>query len=392
MADYPLADLRVLDFSRVLSGPFASRMLCDLGADVVKIEPPEGDVTRYWGLDIGGVPGYFHQQNVGKRNICVDLRAEGASELVLALAKSADIVIENFRGGVMDRLGVGYEALSAVNPGLIMLSISGYGAVGPESHRPAYAPVIHAESGFIKRLADTKQTHLTDVPLSVADTNAGLHGLVGVLAALHLRERTGVGQHIDIAMLDTMIATDDHLHYDLDNTRHTGPLPNEIWELAFGGVLISTDFRMLFKRLTSISGVVDPSNPDMALEEKIQVRRQAVADYFATLDNREKFSEAMAAINIAWGDVRDPESVTEHPTAKARGTFVQVDDGVGGTRRVTQSPYRFSNALSGVRGPARHRGEDYQAVLSDWLALDKEAAETYRQQGVLLYDQEWKHH
>ena len=392
MSNYPLADLRVLDFSRVLSGPFAGRMLSDLGADVVKIEPPEGDVTRYWGKVIGGLPGYFHQQNVGKRNICIDLRAEGASELVLELAKHADIVIENFRGGVMDRLGVGYEQLSAVNPKIIMLSISGYGNTGPEKHRPAYAPVIHAESGFIKRMSQTKNTHLTDVPLSVADTNAGLHGLVGVLSALHMRERTGKGQHIDIAMLDTMIATDDHLHYDLDSSRGSAPLPNEIWELAFGAVLISTDFRMMFKRLTTISGLVDPSTPDMELEEKIRVRRQAVADFFATLDTRDKFSDAMAAVNIAWGDVLDPRDVADHPTVKARGTFAWVDDRAGGERRVTQSPYRFSNAQSGVRGPAAHRGEHYVEVMNDWLKLNADQAEALRQQGVLVFDPDWEHH
>ena len=132
----PLAGLKVLDFSRVLAGPFAGRMLCDLGADVVKIEPPEGDVTRLWGKVVGGIPGYFHQQNAGKRNICLDLRAPGARELVFELVAHADILVENFRPDVMPRLGLGYETLRAINPRLIMLSISGFGQGGPESRRP----------------------------------------------------------------------------------------------------------------------------------------------------------------------------------------------------------------------------------------------------------------
>jgi CoA:oxalate CoA-transferase len=132
--EYPLEGLKVLDFSRVLAGPFAGRMLSDLGADVVKVEPPDGDVTRYWGRHIGGIPGYFHQQNAGKRNICIDLRHEGAVALVNTLVQQADFVIENYRPDVMDRLGVGYEALSAINPRIIMLSISGFGRGGPESH------------------------------------------------------------------------------------------------------------------------------------------------------------------------------------------------------------------------------------------------------------------
>src|ERR1700692_3961606 len=137
---YPLSGLKVLDFSRVLSGPFAGRMLSDLGADVVKIEPPEGDVTRQWGRVIAGVPGYYHQQNAGKRNISIDLRAEGARELAFELVRRADVLTENYRPDVMGRLGLGYDTLSHINPRLVMLSISGFGAGGPESGRPAYAP------------------------------------------------------------------------------------------------------------------------------------------------------------------------------------------------------------------------------------------------------------
>ncbi|MEJ2130527.1 MAG: CaiB/BaiF CoA-transferase family protein, partial [Gammaproteobacteria bacterium] len=212
---YPLEHLKVLDLSRVLAGPFAGRMLCDLGADVVKVEPPEGDITRLWGRVIAGLPGYYHQQNVGKRNISVDLRAPGATEVVFELVRQADVLIENFRPGVMDRLGLAYAKLREVNPRLIMLSISGFGQEGPESHLPAYAPVIHAEVGLIDRLSRRGRIPPKDLPLNVADTNAGLHGLVALLAAVIMRERTGVGQHIDIAMVDATTATDDQIHYDL---------------------------------------------------------------------------------------------------------------------------------------------------------------------------------
>jgi crotonobetainyl-CoA:carnitine CoA-transferase CaiB-like acyl-CoA transferase len=149
--DHPLAGLKVLDLSRVLAGPFAGRMLADLGADVVKVEPPDGDVTRLWGRRIAGIAGFFHQQNVGKRDVCVDLGKPGAAELVIRLATQADVVIENFRPGVMERLGIGWEVLSAANPRLVMVSISGFGQGGPESHKPAYAPIIHAESGVVAR-------------------------------------------------------------------------------------------------------------------------------------------------------------------------------------------------------------------------------------------------
>ncbi|NJN52874.1 MAG: CoA transferase [Gammaproteobacteria bacterium] len=206
---YPLEGLKVLDFSRVLAGPFAGRMLNDLGADVVKVEPPDGDVTRLWGKVIADIPGYFHQQNVGKRNICIDLRAVGAKDLVGELVAQADILIENYRPDVMGRLGIGYEALRRINPRLIQLSISGFGHNGPESRRPAYAPVVHAEAGLTHRSSRRGNIPYRDLPLSVADTNASLHGLVALLSAVIMRSRTGRGQHIDIAMMDVMAFSSD---------------------------------------------------------------------------------------------------------------------------------------------------------------------------------------
>lgn len=390
--EYPLQDIRVLDFSRVLAGPFAGRMLSDLGADVVKVEPPDGDVTRYWGRDIANLPGYFHQQNVGKRNICIDLRAEGARELVFNLVEKADIVIENYRSDVMPRLGVGYEDLKAVNERVIMLSISGFGKKGPETQRPAYAPVIHAEAGLIQRSNNTRGVKLHDLPLSVADTNASLHGLVAVLAALHMRDRTGQGQHIDMAMIEATVSTDDQLHYDLDDSHNTSSLPNEIWELPFGPVLVSTDIRLLFRLLVSELGLRDPSTPDMSLDEKIATRRQAVEAFMQTLDTPDKFERAMKTINIAWGDIRQPSNLTDQPTLAARGTFVQVDDRNGGTRRAVQSPYHFSNAVSGIRGPAAHRGEHCREVMEEWLKMPAENIDSLLERAILQDDPDWKHH
>ena len=389
--EYPLAGLKVLDFSRVLAGPFAGRMLSDLGAEVVKVEPPDGDVTRYWGHEVANITGYFHQQNAGKKNICIDLRAPDAPNLVKQLAANADIVIENYRPDVMDRLGVGYTDLDAVNERLIMLSISGFGRDGPESTRPAYAPVIHAEAGLIARstLKDGVKHH--DLPLSVADTNASLHGLVGVLAALHMRHRTGKGQHIDMAMIDATVATDDQIHYDLEGANETGPMPNEIWESGIGPVLLSTDFRLLFRSLTEL-GLEDPSNPMMELKEKISLRRKAVGDFLNTLDTLEDFSAAMKSMHVAWGEVRSPENLRDQKTIIRRGSITDIDDRNGGTRPITQSPYRFSNAKSGVRGPAAHRGEHFNEVLKGWLSMNDKDISQLREDNVVIYNREWRHH
>ncbi|MGE3074687.1 MAG: CaiB/BaiF CoA transferase family protein [Dehalococcoidia bacterium] len=369
---YPLEGLRVLDISRVLAGPFAGRMFADLGADVVKLEPPDGDVTRLWGADIGGNPGYYHQQNVGKRNISISLSDPRGAELVKLLAAKADVVIENFRPGVADRLGVGYEALSAVNPRLVMLSISGFGQKGPESQRAAFAPVIHAEAGIIDRQArNTKTGELVDIAFSASDTHAGLHGMVAVLSALWMRERTGRGQHIDIAMMDATLTTDDFLHYAIEDAWHTRVLASEVWEAPGGPILISADFRLIWIEFSRAFGLKDPSPPGASVEEKSENRHRVVQEYILSLPDRETLTGHLDRFNIAWGNVRRSEDVREQTTVRHRSSIVDVDDRAGGTRPVVQSPYRFSGAESGVRGPAPWKGEHNADVLADWLGMDE---------------------
>ena len=382
-APYPLAGLKVLDFSRVLAGPFAGRMLCDLGADVVKVEPPDGDVTRFWGKVVGGVPGYFHQQNAGKRDISIDLRHPGAKDLVFDLVRQADILIENYRPDVMPRLGFGYAALREVNPRLVMLSISGFGANGPESRRPAYAPIVHAEVGLLARAVRRGKIPHRELPLSVADTNASLHGLIGVLSAVILRERTGLGQHIDMAMVDATLVTDDQIHYELEDSEATMGLPNDVWETGAGAILVSEDFRRLWRQLTTKLGVIDPTSSDMELDRKIAVRRDVVERYFLGLSTWGAVEAAMATMNIAWGQVRPGAQLREQPTLKHRGSIVEIDDRAGGTRPIPQSPYRFSDATSGVRGPAPHLGEHNVEVLAEWLGFSAGDVAALAANGVL---------
>ncbi len=363
---YPLEGIRVLDFSRVVAGPFAGRLLADLGEDVVKVEPPDGDATRIHGKKIEGISGFFNQQNAGKRNICIDLRAPGAVELVSALVAVADIVLENYRPGVMQRLGIDYTALKAVNPKIIMLSISGFGHDSPESHRPSYAPVVHAEVGLMHRMAQRNGTAPADLPLSVADTNASLHGVIGVLAALRMREQTSQGQHIDMSMMDATFATDDRAHFEMENVPDTLPVC-PIVDLPFGPVFIATDMKLLYRRLSSRCGLADPTPPGADLDTKIALRNAACETCLKQCETVAQFAELMDVIDIPWGEVRDPHSLEQQPTLKHRKMIVQIDDRAGGTRPMAQSPYRFSNASSGVRGPAAHRGEHNRAVLKDWL-------------------------
>ncbi|MGE0622305.1 MAG: CaiB/BaiF CoA transferase family protein [Pseudomonadales bacterium] len=380
----PLAGLKVLDLSRVLAGPFAGRMLADLGADVVKVEPPEGDVTRLWGRRIAGLAGYYFQQNAGKRGMCINLKDPAGRELVQRLARRADILIENFRPGVMSRLDLGYDALAATNPRLVMLSISGFGADGPESGRAAYAPIIHAETGLIDgqsrraELAGGKRSEPVELVTSLADTNAGLHGLVAVLSALHQRHGTGRGQHIDLAMVDATLVTDDRVHYALDDAADLEPLNSEVWETAAGTLMISADFRFVWKRLVATSGLTDPTPAGASLEQKIAARRGAVWKLFnETLTTREAVLGALDRANLAWGDVRTRQAAQALPTVAHRGSIARVDDRAGSTRPVPQSPYRMSGATTGVRGGAPFLGEHNAAVLADWLSLGADELAPY---------------
>ena len=370
---YPLTGVKVLDLSRVLAGPFAGRMLSDLGADVVKLEPPEGDVTRHWGVKRSGISGYYHQQNAGKRNIAVDLRHPKGLMITKSLVEQADVLIENFRPDVMQRLGLDYDTLAEINPRLIMLSISSFGANNADSRRAAYAPIIHAETGLIARQAELTGAFPTELPLSVADTNASMHGLVGLLAALYAREQSGRGDHVEISMVDATVVTNDGMHYALEGVKMG--VTNEVHETAGGLLMLAGEFRYIWKLLSTIYNVSDGLDEaqDASLEEKIKARRAASKQFFTeTCRNREEVIKALDRMNIAWGDVRSASDVQGLASVAARNSIAEVDDRAGGKRLIPSSPYRYKHLESQVRGGAPHLGEHNEEVLKQWLGWSPE--------------------
>jgi len=370
---FPLSGIKVLDLSRVLAGPFAGRMLSDLGADVVKLEPPEGDVTRHWGVKRNDISGYFHQQNAGKRNIAVDLSHPKGVLIAKSLVKQADVFIENFRPDVMQRLGIDYDTLAEINPGLIMLSISGFGANNTDSRRAAYAPIIHAETGLVARQAELTGAFPSELPLSVADTNAAMHGLIGLLAALYAREQSGRGDHVEISMVDATIVTNDGMHSALEGQK-VG-VTNEVHETAGGLLMLAGEFRYIWKLLSSVYDVSDglEDAQNVALEDKIELRRAASKNFFTeTCGNREEVIMALDRMNIAWGDVRPASEVCDLVSVKARASIREVDDRGGGKRLIPASPYKFRHLESEVRAGAPHLGEHNEEVLRQWLGWSVE--------------------
>lgn len=367
----PLHGVRVLDLTRVFAGPIAGRTLSDLGADVVKVEPPDGDVTRLWGRKTAGLSTYFTQQNCGKRNVCIDLNTEGGPELVAQLAEQADVLIENYRPGVMAKFGLDWGTLSARNPSLIMLSISGFGQDGPESQRAAYASIVHAEAGILP--APVGDEMPLDLDLSAADVLSGMHGVIAVLAALRARDTVGntdgAGQHIDMAMMDAMTFSADIIVNVLDGARRAESINGEVWRTADGPKMVPGGLRWIWHQLATTAGLVDTTPPDADISDKITSRRRIITEFLCGLPDRAAVIAAFDTANLAWADVRDCAEVLESPTLVHRDTVVDVDDRAGGSRKVIRNPYRMSGIDFSDIGVAAFRGEHNAEVLDEWLGV-----------------------
>lgn len=394
----PLAGVRVLDLTRVLSGPHATRTLVDLGAEVIKVEPPAGDLTRFTNPRIGSMATYFAQQNTGKRNISLDMSQHEADELLARLAERCDVLIENFRPGVMERMGLGYDTLAARHPGLIYASINGYGSTGPWTHRRAYAPVVGAESGLTKDQGDAHGGTYVNDPHSHADLYTSLECVAAVLAALYQRERTGRGQHIDISMAQTMLYVNEHLHDQL----YDGPV-GEQWIRSFqpgdyavlttadGGTLVVSGHpaeRGTFDRFMDAIGrpdlIDDERFADVARRlERLGELHDLLRAWAASMPDVLSVEERLAEFGLASGPLRSARELAATDWAREREAIVEVPDRSGGTIKVPNSPWRFSAAAADVTGEPRFRGEDNRAVLAELLDLSEAELDDLEARGVL---------
>ncbi|HWE57420.1 MAG TPA: CoA transferase [Acidimicrobiales bacterium] len=375
-APLTLHGLRVVDLSRAVSGPYAGRILADLGAEVVKVEAPEGDLSDQFGRRQGPHSGLYMQMNAGKTAVTVDLHTPDGREAALGLLQHADVVIENFRPGVLDRLGIGFDAISAVNPGVVVLSISGFGASGPEADRRAYAPVIHAESGLLLRNTVDGSSAPPDLPLALADTLAALHGTIAVLAALQLRASTGTGQHIDMSMLEAVVASDDHAHHAIEGESRTMPSRGLIWAAPGGPILIALEMGATWMRLSRTFGLTDSEETRQAPQaEKFAARSRLMAEWIGGFATRAELLAALDVAKIGWADPRSSGQLLTQPTLAARPPYVEVPDGEGGTRPVVRMPYRFSQAADATP-TALHRmeTEDLDRLVDRWSRTAPEGA------------------
>ncbi|MGA1629213.1 MAG: CaiB/BaiF CoA transferase family protein [Ilumatobacteraceae bacterium] len=394
----PLEALRVLDFTRVLAGPHAARMLCDLGAEVIKIEPPEGDLTRFGQPRLNSLATYFIQQNVGKSNISLDFTHPRAVDIARRLADISDVVIENFRPGVMERLGLGYDELSARNPRLVYASISGYGATGPWVDRRAYAPVVNAETGLTKHQGDVRDGDYANDPFSHGDVYTGMEAAAGILAALLQRERTGRGQFLDISMAETLLYVNEHAHDQLwegevpaDWIRSFQPADYPVLTTRDGSIVVvsghpasKTNFGWFCAAMGRSDLEADPRFVDVAsrlrhLDELDEILRA----WATTVANADEIERIFAEHHLATGRLRSVADVARTDWARQRGVIAEVSDRAGGVVRIPQSPWKFSDADVRIRGVPKYRGEDNAEILRSLLNVDDDTIAQLESDGVI---------
>ncbi len=394
----PLEGIRVLDFTRVLSGPHCTRMLSDLGAEVIKVEPPEGDLTRFAFPRVGSMSTYFAQQNIGKKNISMDLKAPEAVELVKALIRECDVVVENYRGGVMDKLGLGWSVVSHVNPRLIYAAISGYGNTGPWSHRRAYATVVNAETGMTGLQARARGGDATNDPHSHADVYTGMECAAAVLAALFQRERTGEGQYIDVSMAQTMLYVNEHVQNELferevptNQIRSFQPGDYPILQTGDGTYVVVSGhpaergtFDLFVSAMKRPELLNDPRFTDVELRlHNLDALRDIIREWALSVHTAQEIEDVMAEAGLAMGVMRTMPEIAATDWAADRNVIVNADDRSGSTFRVPNSPWVFSGSDTSTQGIPKFRGEDNEEVLTTLAGLTPEQVRDLTERGVL---------
>jgi len=394
----PLQGLRILDFSRVLTGPHATRMLCDLGAEIIKIEPPDGDLTRFTNPRVNSLSTYFIQQNVGKKNISLDMSKPEAVAIVKQLVMHADILIENFRPGVMKKLGLDYASLSALNPKLIYASITGYGQTGPWVHRRAYAPVVGAESGLTNHQGMARGGQFANDPFSHADVYTAMETCAAVLAAVIQRHSTGRGQSIDIAMAQTMLYVNEHAHDALwdeptppEQIRSFEPGNYPVLTAANGDKVVVSGhpgergtFDLFFTAIGRTDLLTDPKFIDVPSRLANLEELQSILRAWAlTIPDATAIEEALAKHKLASGKIRTTRELADTDWAAAREITVEVSNRGGGKVRIPNAPWKFSDATVTTAGSPKYRGEDNALVLGDLLGMSATEVDALTESGVL---------
>ena len=365
----PLAGVRVVELARILAGPWAGQMLADLGADVVKVEAPEGDDTRRWGppfVERGGerTAAYFHATNRGKRSVVVDFRTAEGQAQVRALAATADVVIENFKVGGLAKYGLDWESLREVNPRLVYCSITGFGQTGPYAHRAGYDYVIQGMSGLMS-VTGAPDGQPQKVGVAVVDIFTGVYAGAAILAALHQRGASGPGQRIDMALMDvaTGIMANQAMNYLATGTApgmmgnaHPNLAPYAVFDCADGWIIVAAGNDGQFRRLCEVLGMAALGTaPEFATNADRVANRDAMTDALVLATRQWAKADLLAACEgagVPAGPINDLAEVFADPQVIARGMRI-APGGMPGVR----SPFTFSGAEMALDRPAPMLGE-----------------------------------
>jgi len=391
-----LTGLTVLDLTRVLSGPFATMTLADLGADVVKIEQPgTGDDTRQWGPPFqGDEAAYFLSVNRNKRSLAVDLKLTDGLALVRDLARRADVVVENFRPGTAARLGLGYDDLSADNPGLVYASISGYGQTGPDSHRAGYDAIAQARSGIMSVTGEADGPPVR-VGVSSADLVAGMWAVIGILAALRERDRSGQGQWVDISLLDGSVSWLTYVAagYFATGTRpprygsaHPTIAPYQGFATKDGELMLAVGNDAIWRRFAPVAGLDDLVDDPRFATNPLRVSHRdellpLVADAMASRTSAQ-WVEVLDAAGVPVGPIQTVDEVVTDPQVLARGMVGEVEHPTAGTLRTIGCPVRLTATPPQVRTAPPLLGQHTDDVLAE-LGVDAERLTALRASGAV---------
>lgn len=394
----PLAGVRVLDFSRVLAGPWCAMVLGDLGAEVIKVEHPvRGDDTRDWGMRIGSTEtAYFNSVNRNKRSVCLDLKTPEGRQIARELVKKSDVVIQNFKFGDIERLGLGYEELSRDQPGLVYCSVTGYDRTGPEATRPGYDLVIQGEAGLMALNGEPTQPPLK-FGVAAVDMMTGMYAAQGVLAALYQREKTGKGRHIGMALFDcglmitayygleALLRGNDPPRY---GNSHPSIMPYGVYEAADGPLVVAVGNNSQFLRFC----VEVIERPDIAADERFRTnlartehREELMPEIRRELARRKRqdLLERMSAAGIPCGEVAGLHEALTSRRAVDAGLVTTMPHAEAGSVSVLASPYRFDGERLPVRSAPPGLGEGTQEVLQDLLGLSEERLAELKAGGVV---------
>ncbi len=373
--DAPLKGVRVIELARILAGPWAGQTLADLGADVIKVEAPEGDDTRRWGPPFVERDGersaaYFHATNRGKRSVTADFRTAEGQETVRRLVADADVVIENFKLGGLAKYGLDFASLSQVNPKLIYCSITGFGQTGPYAHRAGYDFIIQGMSGLMS-VTGEPDGQPQKVGVAVTDIFTGIYAATAILAALHQRATSGTGQHIDMALLDvaTSIMANQAMNYLTTGTppgkmgnAHPNLAPYAVFDCADGWIIIATGNDGQYRKLCDLLGLSALGTaPEFATNADRVTNRVAMTEALTRATNQRSKADLLAACEAAGvpaGPINDLAEVFADPQVIARAMQI-APGGLKGVR----SPMTFSGADLSLDRPAPKLGEHQEEVL-----------------------------